>query len=121
LEKTGQTISSKVYRINDQQRAVLHVAAVFANNFANHCFQISHEILEKEQLPFELLLPLIQETARKVIGQIPTNMQTGPALRGDMATIHRHLDYLEKSNSPYQEIYRQLSKSIQPSIELEDS
>lgn len=120
LEKTGQTVSSKVYRINDKKRAVLHVAAVFANNFANHCFQISHEMLEKEQLPFDLLLPLIQETARKITDQTPANMQTGPAIRGDVDTIQRHLDYLEKTNNPYREIYRQLSKSIQPSIELED-
>jgi len=120
LEKIGQTISSKVYPINDEKRAVLHVAAVFANNFANHCFQISYEVLENEQLPFDLLLPLIQETARKITNQRPANMQTGPAIRGDTDSIQRHLTYLKNTNNPYQEIYRQLSKSIRPSLELED-
>lgn len=113
LEQLARTIGPKVYRIDDRKRAVLHVAAVFANNFANHCFQISYEILERENLPFELLQPLIQETARKIISRVPADMQTGPAKRGDEATIRRHLDYLERTNSPYREIYRQLSDNIQ--------
>jgi predicted short-subunit dehydrogenase-like oxidoreductase (DUF2520 family) len=120
LEKLGQKISDRVFIINDHERAVLHIAAVFANNFVNHCFQISHQILEREQLPFELLQPLIQETARKITAQTPADMQTGPAVRGDVATIRRHLDYLEATNSPYRELYRQLSKSIRPSLKIED-
>lgn len=112
LEELGRTVSEKVYRINDHERAVLHVAAVFANNFANHCFQMSYDILTKEKLPFELLEPLILETARKIPGRTPADMQTGPAVRGDAETIRRHLDYLERTNSPYRELYQLLSKSI---------
>ena len=104
-------ISRKVFQISDQQRAVLHVAAVFVNNFTNHLFHIGHSILEKEELPFELLLPLIRETVGKLEDGSPAEMQTGPAVRGDLATIQRHLDYLEKYPE-YQEIYRQLTRSI---------
>ncbi len=104
-------LSPKVYAVNDQQRAVLHVAAVFANNFTNYLFHISHQLLEKEQLPFELLLPLIQETVNKLGTGTPASMQTGPAIRGDEETIQRHLQFLEKYPN-YKEIYELLNLHI---------
>lgn len=96
LFELGRMISQNVHRIDDEQRAVLHVAAVFVNNFTNYLFQAGQEILERERLPFELLLPLILETAQKVQEYPAREMQTGPARRGDLATIERHLDYLKK-------------------------
>jgi predicted short-subunit dehydrogenase-like oxidoreductase (DUF2520 family) len=111
LFQLGQTISRKVSRIDDEQRAVLHVAAVFVNNFANHLFHIGHQILEKEGLPFDLLRPLIRETAMKVQEDDPSKMQTGPAVRGDRATIERHLGYLEKFPE-WKELYEMVTKSI---------
>lgn len=112
LYHIGQQMSQKVYRIDDHQRAILHVAAVFVNNFSNYLFQIGYHILEKENLSFDLLRPLIQETASKVQTHPPTEMQTGPAIRGDQATIERHLQYLE-SFPAYQELYKILTESIQ--------
>ncbi|MDX1942300.1 MAG: F420-dependent NADP oxidoreductase [Saprospiraceae bacterium] len=114
LENIAKRISSKVYRINDEQRAILHVAAVFVNNFTNHLFQIGYNILEKENLPFDLLRPLIRETAEKIQEHSPAGMQTGPAVRGDKATIKRHLLYLEKFPE-YRSLYDSLTKSIQKS------
>lgn len=95
LHQLGEALSPKVYDITDQQRSILHVAAVFVNNFSNYLFQIAEEIANKEHIPFELLKPLIVETAAKVQSQSPKVMQTGPARRGDMATIQKHLQYLE--------------------------
>ncbi len=112
LFKIGRRISQKVYHIDDHQRGVLHVAAVFVNNFANYLFQIGYNILEKEHLSFDLLRPLIQETATKVQQHPPTEMQTGPAIRGDEQTIKRHLQYLEQFPA-YQELYQILTKNIQ--------
>lgn len=96
LHHLAEALSPKVYAITDQQRAILHVAAVFVNNFSNYLFQIAEEIANKEHIPFELLKPLIVETAAKVQTQSPKVMQTGPARRGDMATIQKHLQYLEQ-------------------------
>lgn len=118
LEKLGRLISRKTARINDLERATLHVAAVFVNNFANQCFQIGYEVLQREKLPFDLLQPLIQETARKIVGQVPAEVQTGPAVRGDVETIHRHLEYLTKTENPHRELYRLLSRSINPFLEV---
>jgi len=112
LAALGRQVSRSVHRIDDEQRAILHVAAVFVNNFTNHLFHIAHEILQEEALPFELLLPLIRETVKKIEGHPPEDMQTGPARRGDRATIGRHLAYLKKFPD-FEGIYEALTKSIQ--------
>lgn len=117
LQALGQQLSDSSFEINDEQRAILHVAAVFVNNFSNHLFQIGDQITQAEGIPFSLLLPLIQETAAKVQFHAPKDMQTGPALRGDLNTLQKHLSYLERYPD-LEKIYRQLSKSIQPKLPI---
>ncbi|MDX2070960.1 MAG: Rossmann-like and DUF2520 domain-containing protein [Haliscomenobacter sp.] len=104
LIELGQRISQKVQVTSEADRRSLHLAAVFVNNFVNHLYQIAAEILAERHLPFDLLLPLIQETAAKIQGHNPAEMQTGPALRGDRATIERHLDMLE-DHPEWRELY----------------
>ena len=65
------------------------MTAVFVNNFANHLFHIGQSIIEKEQLDFDLLKPLMQETVNKIINNTPFDMQTGPARRDDQKTIKK--------------------------------
>lgn len=110
LETLAKLLSEKVYFINSEQRKALHVAAVFANNFANHCYQIADEICKIHQVPFEILYPLIDETARKIKVLSPKEAQTGPAIRNDQQTIQNHLLLLD---SHQQEMYTILTKSIQ--------
>lgn len=111
LRKVGKIIGNLVYQVNDEQRALLHVAAVFANNFANHCFAIAEKILDEKELPFEMLHPLMEETVAKALQDSPEKMQTGPAVRGDTDTINRHLELL-KSHPEWQLLYDQLTQSI---------
>ncbi len=115
LRKLAQKISPNVHYIDNQQRSLIHVAAVFVNNFSNHLFHIADEILKNENLSLEILLPLIEETVNKIKTNSPSKMQTGPAKRGDEATIKNHLELLE-SNPKYQKIYELLTASIQESI-----
>ena len=117
LKKIAKTIGNLVYRVNDEQRALLHVAAVFANNFANRCFAIAEKILDEKDLPFELLHPLMEETLAKALQDSPARMQTGPAMRGDIDTVNRHLKLLAE-NPEWQEIYRELSENINPDLNL---
>ncbi|MEM9822704.1 MAG: Rossmann-like and DUF2520 domain-containing protein [Bacteroidota bacterium] len=112
LASLAKCLSPAVYFLDDQQRAILHVAAVFANNFTNHLFHISQSLLQGQSLPFELLQPLILETAAKVQAQSPSAMQTGPAIRGDQKTIEQHLSYLKKQPE-IQKLYLLLTESIQ--------
>ena len=116
LQAIAERISSRVHQIDDEQRADLHVAAVFVNNFANYLFGVGAGILQKKDLSFDLLRPLILETAGKVQDQVPADMQTGPASRGDLQTIERHLACLEKFPS-FRELYRLLTVHINPKLE----
>ncbi len=110
LEQLAQALSRNVYRLPGDKRKKLHLAAVFACNFVNHLYALSAEILNEEELPFDVLLPLIAETAAKVREMAPVAAQTGPALRGDEKVMQQHLDQL--SDPRLREIYRLLSDSI---------
>ncbi len=104
LRNLGGAISKNVVEISSEKRAKLHLAAVFVNNFTNHLYQIGNEILKEEDLPFDLLKPLISETASKIESLSPENAQTGPAIRNDVKTIEKHLHLL--GESPYSELYK---------------
>jgi predicted short-subunit dehydrogenase-like oxidoreductase (DUF2520 family) len=110
LETVAKSISNKVFNINSQQRKALHVSAVFVCNFVNHLYQIGNEICAENNIPFDILQPLIQETANKIISLSPTEAQTGPAKRNDTETINAHLNFLTDNNQ--KEIYKLLTKSI---------
>jgi len=111
LDTVAKSISKAVFPINSQQRKALHVAAVFVNNFTNHLYHIGQEICEENKVPFEILKPLIQETADKINTLNPTDAQTGPAKRNDSTTIEAHLEYLTNENQ--KNIYKILTQSIQ--------
>ncbi|MGA9638305.1 Rossmann-like and DUF2520 domain-containing protein [Flavobacterium sp.] len=111
IEKVGQTISNTIYKIDSQQRKALHVAAVFVNNFTNHLYHIGNEICNKNQIPFTILQPLIQETAQKILNLSPQQVQTGPAIRNDQNTIASQEAFLTNENQ--KKIYKILTQSIQ--------
>ena len=111
LDKVAKSISDKIFAINSDQRKALHVAAVFVNNFTNHLYQIGQEICQENQVPFEILKPLIAETVNKIMVLSPEEAQTGPAKRNDTATIEAHETFL--SNENHLKIYKILTKSIQ--------
>jgi|SRR6187402_2850418 len=114
LSSLALSLSKNVQPISSAQRKVLHVAAVFACNFTNHLFSVSANILEKENLHFNLLNSLIKETVQKALEIGPEKAQTGPAIRGDEKIIQQHLDYL-KSEPELQVLYKLISKLIQHS------
>jgi len=111
LKDLALSLSPKVYEATSAQRSYLHIAAVFACNFANHMYALSERLLEKNGLPFDAMLPLIDETARKVHELSPGKAQTGPAVRGDENVMNKHLDMLAEDEE-LQELYRRISKSI---------
>jgi predicted short-subunit dehydrogenase-like oxidoreductase (DUF2520 family) len=95
IEQFASTLSETVVRADDETRVKLHVAAVFSCNFANYMYLQSAEFCKKEGLDFSLLQPLIEETATRLREFHPSEVFTGPAVRGDMATINKHLSLLE--------------------------
>lgn len=114
LRRLVATVSDRCYEATTRQRNALHPAAVFASNFANHMYAIAHRLMEKNGLPFEILIPLIQETAQKVTEVTPVAAQTGPAVRGDEAVMSKQEKGLnEDGNETELEIYRLVSQNIQ--------
>jgi len=109
LKILAQTISKNSYYINSNQRKNLHVSAVFINNFVNHLYFIGNQICEENKVPFEILRPLIKETASKIETLTPFDAQTGPAKRNDTKTLKKHEAMLSKNQK---EIYKLLSQSI---------
>ncbi len=103
---------AKMTLVNDDQRRTLHLGAVIVNNFTNHLFHLTDEFLEKQNLDFNLLYPLIEETIRKAKLNRASNSQTGPASRNDLSTINQHLKLLKEERS-LKSIYKLLTKNIQ--------
>lgn len=111
LKAIAVSLGSPTKKVNSNQRGVLHLAAVFVNNFTNQLYRVAHEITESEGAEFDLLKPLILETALKVQDHSPYMAQTGPAKRNDKKTIKNHLKLL--SNEHHKDIYKLLTESIQ--------
>jgi predicted short-subunit dehydrogenase-like oxidoreductase (DUF2520 family) len=105
------TLSPKVAFANDVQRLNLHLAAVWVNNFTNYLFTEAWEICQEKGVDFNMLLPLMEHTVERLKTYPPSSMQTGPALRGDLITIEKHLELLD--NRPEAAaLYRLLSDAI---------
>lgn len=109
--KVAQSISEKAFVATESQRAHLHLAAVFANNFCNHLLTIADEICSKETIPFDYLKPIIEQTFERLKTEQSKNLQTGPAIRDDKMTMQKHLKLL-KTNTDWALVYESLSASI---------
>lgn len=111
IEKIALSISKIAYSIDTKQRKALHVAAVFVNNFVNELYEVGYEICRENNISFDILKPLINETAEKVQTLTPTEAQTGPAKRKDQQTILTHLDFLKDQKK--KDLYKLMTQSIQ--------
>ncbi len=110
LKVLGNKISKTVVELNYEQRQHLHIAAVFANNFTNHLLDLSETYLEQHQLKKEWMLPLVEETFRKIKVNGAFQAQTGPAKRNDTSTLQQHTSMLE---GQLKTLYEQITASIQ--------
>ncbi|MEZ4811309.1 MAG: Rossmann-like and DUF2520 domain-containing protein [Allomuricauda sp.] len=115
LKRLAETISDNVQEIDSNQRKKLHLAAVFVNNFTNYLYGVGEEICWEEGLSFDLLKPLILETAEKIQFLRPKEAQTGPAKRGDKHSMQQHLNLLRDKKQI--ELYTLISEAIQQAYE----
>ncbi|PPK84040.1 uncharacterized protein DUF2520 [Neolewinella xylanilytica] len=106
---SGQ-LSETISWLNDRQRAQLHLAAVFSNNFVTALYEVAHDLCSRHAVPFDLLLPIIRHTALSQDGTRPALRQTGAAARGDHATMNRHLELLDQP--AYRDLYQMISTLI---------
>ena len=116
IRQLAESMSHRVYALSSEHRKYLHLAAVFACNFANHCFAMAAEILEEHGMNFDVMLPLIDETARKVHQLHPLQAQTGPAVRYDENVI-LHQAQLLQGHPFMKDIYERMSLHIHQKAE----
>ena len=112
LKMLSTTLTTHIYELDSEGRKHLHLAAVFACNFVNHCYALSAEVLAAKGLPFSVMLPLVDETAQKVHELTPREAQTGPAVRGDQNVMQMQANMLA-DNPAVKQIYEALSNDIQ--------
>ena len=118
LEELANQLSTRVYSYTSAQRLSLHLAAVFACNFSNYCYDMAKQIVDAQHVDFSLLYPLILETANKALHNDPKQMQTGPAMRGDQNILKMHEQMLQKAQrEDLKNIYQLMSQQILQSHE----
>lgn len=106
------TFSDKAFRTDANQRQWLHLTAVIANNFTNHLVAVCEDICTEQQLSYDILLPILRQTFERAMTVPARNVQTGPAKRGDHATIERHLNMLS-AHPEWRQLYQALTASIE--------
>ena len=96
---------------NDEERSKLHLAAVISNNFSNYLFAMAEDYCEKEGVDFKMIVPLLEETVKRLVTASAAATQTGPAIRRDEKTIGKHLEML--ANDPVlKRFYEMFSEAI---------
>lgn len=110
LREVAGQIGSNVTEMDSQRRRYLHLAAVFCCNFTNHMYRITESMLAEHDIPFSVMLPLIDETAHKVHTLSPAQAQTGPAVRWNQEVMKAQLELLERED--LKQLYQIISKSI---------
>lgn len=111
LLKIANDITGNAKEVTFEQRQAIHMSGVFGANFVNHILYMAKSILDDKNIDFSVLEPLLEETVRKAFEHSPAGSQTGPARRGDIKMISKHLELL-KSNNNLSEYYRLFSDDI---------
>ncbi len=120
LKDIAGKISPEVFIMSDIIRTHLHLASVFANNFSNYNLVIAQKILEKTNVPFKVLKSLMTETVEKAFAMNPHSAQTGPAKRGDLHSIEKHIRLLVQEFPEYRSLYKKYSQIIQQDFKHEN-
>ena len=116
IKSLANKLSQRVIRLSSADRKYLHLAAVWACNFTNYCYTVASDILSEHGIPFDVMLPLINETTEKIQKISPKEAQTGPAVREDRNVISKQLE-LMNGKEDLQELYQMLSKGINPLVD----
>ena len=100
IRALADSVSQHVYELSTADRRYLHLAAVFACNFTNHCYALAADVLAQKGLPFDVMLPLID-----------------PAVRGDQNVMDAQSALLDDRLAT---IYMLMSESIKDEKERYD-
>lgn len=111
LIRLAEEITNLYQVMPEEKRETLHLMAVMSSNFMNHLATITREFGMEKAVPFEWVLPIIQQTVERMNAGDTAALQTGPAVRNDQLTMKQHMQMLH-AHPIWQEIYRSVSQSI---------
>lgn len=111
LQGFAQSFGDSVTVADDEHRKKLHLAAVITNNFSNYLFSLTESYCNDAGVDFKLLMPLLDETVKRLEFESPKNLQTGPAIRNDESTLTKHRELLS-NNKELLEVYNFFSEKI---------
>ncbi|HLO72166.1 MAG TPA: DUF2520 domain-containing protein [Flavipsychrobacter sp.] len=111
IHTIAASFTDSVYEADSDKRKQMHLAAVFSNNFSNHLFAVAEKMCAEHGIPFNTMIPIIAQTAKRINSQSPSTLQTGPAKRNDTATMQEHLQLLNQ-HPEWEEMYKSISASI---------
>jgi len=115
IHRLASTVYDRIEEVDSDKRLLIHIAAVFANNFSNHMVHIARILLEERELDPELLDPLLEETFEKIKSLGTVKGRTGPAVRGDEETMAKHIELL-KGHPEWEKLYTFISRDIQRTL-----
>jgi len=102
IREIATALNGRIITLSDEQRTLYHATAVVAANHLVALMGHVKELAEAAGLSLEDFLPLAEQSLRDVKEVGPQDALTGPASRGDMATIDAHLAALpEAERSTY--------------------
>lgn len=110
LQELAESLGASAHRIDSEERAFLHLGAVLSQNFSNYLYARTHEILKDRNIDFRLLLPLLEQSLERLKFSNPAEVQTGPAVRGDKATMEKHLEMIDDER--LKALYQLISTNI---------
>ncbi|MCH8902829.1 MAG: DUF2520 domain-containing protein, partial [Bacteroidetes bacterium] len=107
----ASSISDRVQVVSEEKRKVIHLSAVFANNFTNYLYTVAYDLMKESGLSFNDMLPIISESAARLSASDPAEIQAGPAFRNDTKTMEEHEELL-RDHPEYKQIYEMMSENI---------
>ena len=118
LSSLVSSINGDEFEADSSKRSVVHLAAVFTDNFANHCLTLSQDVLKNADLDPKLMRSLAEGLTAGALNGDSKNRQTGVAIRGDFKRQKRHVELLNTESAV--EFYKFISKKIAEYHELQD-
>tara|TARA_B110000459_G_C16609955_1_gene495594 strand:+ start:40 stop:834 length:795 start_codon:yes stop_codon:yes gene_type:complete len=114
LDRIVDCVGGQGFSAPSEVRSKVHLAAVFSDNFTNHCLAISQQILKDSGLPSDLMQSLVKGLLIGASSGNSYERQTGVAIRGDEGSMQKHLDIIQSfdNNEQLSEFYDFLSKHI---------
>lgn len=112
LQAIAGLLGAKSFKADSSRRRKLHLASVFACNFANNLVAVADELLQEEGMDYKVVLPLLKQTVSKLSRLTPEEAQTGPAVRGDRPVIDAHLEMLAE-RPEYHAVYSIMTRNIE--------